>query len=39
MYMYDDVFKELNIQFPFSDFECEMLSLMNATPVQLYPNS
>ena len=39
VYMYDDVFKELNIQFPFSDFECEMLSLMNATLVQLYPNS
>ena len=39
VYMYEDVFKEFNIQFPFSDFECELLSLMNVAPVQLHPNS
>lgn len=33
------MFKELSIQFPLSDFECEMLSLMNVAPVQLHPNS
>jgi len=37
--MYEDVLKKLNSQFPFTDFECEMLSFMNVTPVQLHPNS
>lgn len=37
--MYEDVLKKLNSQFPFTDFECEMLSLMNVAPVQLHPNS
>jgi len=38
VYMYEDVFKEMDVQFPFLDFECEILSLMNVASVQLHPN-
>lgn len=35
VYMYEDILKKLNVQFPFLNFECEMLSLMNVFPVIL----
>jgi len=39
IYLYEDVFKELHVQLPFTNFECEMLSSINVVPVQIHPNS
>lgn len=37
--LYEDVFKELHVQLPFMDFECEILSTLNVALVQFHPNS
>ncbi len=38
-YFYQVVFKRVGVRLPFSRFERELLSEMNAAPAQLYPNS
>ena len=38
-YFYVGVVEELNIQFPFTDFETDILRKMNVAPSQLRPNS
>jgi len=38
-YFYQVVFKSVGVRLPFSRFERELLTEINATPAQLYPNS
>ncbi|GAU40770.1 hypothetical protein TSUD_26500 [Trifolium subterraneum] len=38
-YMYTHVLQTLNFWLPFSNFECQMLRVMNVAPCQLHPNS
>jgi len=38
-YFYKVVFKRVGVRLPFSRFESELLTEMNAAPAQLYPNS
>jgi len=38
VYVYDYLFKEYNITFSLTDFEADMLNLMNIAPSQLHPN-
>jgi len=38
-YLYQTVFKTVGVRLPFSTFEREVLSEINAAPAQLYPNS
>jgi hypothetical protein len=37
-YMYSKVMENLNLSFPFTDFEIEMLNALNVAPTQLHPN-
>jgi len=39
IYVYDYMFKEYDMRFPFTNFEEGMLRLMNIGPSQLHPNS
>ena len=39
MYVCEDMFKDLDKTFPFSDFECDVLTKTNVAPMQLHPNS
>jgi hypothetical protein len=36
--MYSKVMENLNLSFPFTDFEIEMLNALNVAPTQLHPN-
>jgi len=38
-YLYQVVFKSVGVRLPFSKFERELLTEINAAPAQLYPNS
>ena len=38
-YFYQVVFKSIGVRMPFSRFERELLTEINAAPAQLYPNS
>jgi len=38
-YFYQVVFKTIGVRLPFSRFEKELLTKINAAPAQLYPNS
>ncbi|KAL4306709.1 hypothetical protein AHAS_Ahas16G0205400 [Arachis hypogaea] len=38
-YMYTPYFTELHLKFPFSDFECKVLTQLNCALSQLHPNS
>jgi len=38
-YFYQVVFKTIGVRLPFSRFEKELLTEINAAPTQLYPNS
>ncbi|QHN76365.1 uncharacterized protein DS421_19g643240 [Arachis hypogaea] len=38
-YMYTPCMVELGVKFPFSSFECDVLTQLNCAPSQLHPNS
>jgi len=38
-YVYKYMFNDFYIQFPLSDFECQMLTTMNVAPNQLHTNN
>nr|KYP33133.1 hypothetical protein KK1_046030 [Cajanus cajan] len=38
-YVYQCFFRDLGIRLPFTQFECNFLNYINATPSQLHPNS
>jgi hypothetical protein len=38
-YVYDCIFKKLGVRLPFTDFQCEILRILNVAPSQLHPNS
>nr|KYP55736.1 hypothetical protein KK1_001961 [Cajanus cajan] len=38
-YVYQCFFRDLGVCLPFTQFECDFLNFINATPCQLHPNS
>lgn len=38
-YMYKTLFEQLRVSFPFTKFECDILTLMDVAPTQLHSNS
>nr|KYP43970.1 hypothetical protein KK1_034554 [Cajanus cajan] len=38
-YVYQCFFRDLGVRLPFTQFECDFLNYINATPSQLHPNS
>lgn len=38
-YVYKTFFEHIGITLPFTQFECDILKIMNVAPSQLHPNS
>ncbi|KEH33674.1 hypothetical protein MtrunA17_Chr3g0095691 [Medicago truncatula] len=38
-YVYDCFFKKLGVRLPFTDFQCEILRILNVAPTQLHPGA
>ena len=38
-YVYDCFFKKMGVRMPFTDFQCEILRILNVAPTQLHPEA